>query len=37
MKYHFTPVRMAMSQSLLTINAKVGVKKGNPPTPLIEM
>ena len=37
MRYHFTPVRMAISQSLQTINAEVGVEKGNPPIPLVGM
>ena len=35
--YHLTPVRMAVIQSLQTINAGEDVRKGNPLTLLVEM
>ena len=37
MKYHLTPVRMAIIKNLQTINAGEGVEKGNPLALLVGM
>ena len=35
MRYHFMPVRMALSKSLQAINAGEGVEKGNQPSYIV--
>ena len=37
MKYHLTPVRMAITKKSTNNNTGEGVEKGNPPTLLVEM
>ena len=37
MRYHFTPIRVAIIKSLQIINAGEGWRKWNPPTLLVRM